>query len=189
MKKLRWAILALSVILCVAVVVNWDRIAASNNKEAENTIGGETYVSGENYFESARYSRDQVRAETVSALKEILNNEKTEENARLSAEEDISQYAKASETESKIENLIIAKGFSDCVAFVGEDNVSIVVENTLTSEDAAKIIDIATGETGFPSSVIKIIELNSDSGEKDKENSGEKDKENSGENGNSSAKD
>ena len=81
MKKLRWAILALSVVLCVVIFFSWDKIAASKNNESveNNAIGSETYVSGENYFESARYSRDQVRSETVSALNEILNNEKTEE--------------------------------------------------------------------------------------------------------------
>ena len=140
MKKLRWAILALSVVLCVVIFFSWDKIASSKNNESveNNAIGSETYVSGENYFESARYSRDQVRS---------------------------------SELESKIESLVKAKGFSDCVAFVGEDNVSIVVENVLSSEDAAKIIDIAIGETGFPSSVVKIIELDSESEETSAENS------------------
>ncbi len=173
MKKLRWAILALSVVLCVVIFFSWDKIASSKNNESveNNAIGSETYVSGENYFESARYSRDQVRSETVSALNEILNNEKTEAETRSAAEADIASYAKASELESKIESLVKAKGFSDCVAFVGEDNVSIVVENVLSSEDAAKIIDIAIGETGFPSSVVKIIELDSESEETSAENS------------------
>lgn len=165
MKKIRFVILGLSLILCIAVFVNWDRIASSNkDKETENIIGGETYVNGENYFESARYSRDKVRAETVSALKEVLNDEKTDDDVRVSAESDISEYAKAAEVENKIESLIVAKGFSECVAFVGTDNVSVVIENKLSGEDAAKIIDIVMGETGFPSSVIKIIELNGTAG-------------------------
>ena len=45
------------------------------------------------------------------------------------------------------------------------------MENVLSSEDAAKIIDIAIGETGFPSSVVKIIELDSESEETSAENS------------------
>lgn len=163
MKKLRWVILSLSVILCAALFINWDKIADFKQSEkAENLTGGETYVSGENYFESARYSRDQVRAETVAALTEVVNNEKSDETSRKNAENDISSYAKASETESKIESLVVAKGFSDCVAFVGTDNVSIVVEDPVDAENAAKIIDIAVSETGFSSSAVKIIELNSE---------------------------
>lgn len=171
MKKLRWVILSLSVILCVAIFINWDKIANfSQTEKAERLTGGETYVSGENYFESARYSRDQVRAETVAALTEVLNNEKSDETSKHNAENDISAYAKASETEAKIENLVVAKGFSDCVAFVGADNVSIVVEDAVDAESAAKIIDIAVSETGFSSSAVKIIELNSENNSK--ENSG-----------------
>ena len=48
------------------------------------------------------------------------------------------------------------------MAFVGKDNVSVVVENKLTAEDAAKITDIAIGQTGFEYSAVKIIELASE---------------------------
>ena len=38
-------------------------------------------------------------------------------------------------TEAQIENLITAKGYADCVAFLGEDSISVVVsamENGMT---------------------------------------------------------
>lgn len=163
MKKIRFLILGLSVVLCIAVFVNWDRISAGiSNRETDKAIGSETYVSGESYFESARYSRDRVRNETVSALKEMAADEKADAETRKTAENDIAFYAKAAETESSIENLVKAKGFSECVAFVGKDNVSVVVENKLTAEDAAKITDIAIGQTGFEYSAVKIIELASE---------------------------
>ena len=162
MKKIRFLILGLSAVLCIAVFVNWDRISSGVNKKTDTAIGSETYVLGENYFESAKYSRDRVRNETVSALKEIISDEKADEESKKTAENDISFYAKAAETESSIENLVKAKGFSECVAFVGKDNVSVVVENKLTAEDAAKITDIAIGQTGFEYSAIKIIELASE---------------------------
>lgn len=162
MKKIRFLILGLSAVLCIAVFVNWDRISSGVNKETDTATGSETYVSGENYFESAKYSRDRVRNETVSALKDIVSDEKADEEAKKTAENDIAFYAKAAETESSIENLVKAKGFSECVAFVGKDNVSVVVENKLTAEDAAKITDIAIGQTGFEYSAVKIIELASE---------------------------
>ena len=167
MKKLKWVILGLSVVLCVALVFNWNKIASALRFEkTQGVIGNETYVSEENYFESAKYSRDQVRAETVTALEKVLNDEKTDEQTRLAAEEDISAYSKASESETKIENLVIAKGFSNCVAFIGDGTVSVVVEEKLSPEDAAKIIDIAVSETKYPSSQVKIIELSEDNPEK-----------------------
>lgn len=160
MKKIRFLILGLSLVLCVAIFANWDRISAVNeNEETEKVIGSETYVGGESYFEAARYSRDRVRAETVSALKEIIADEKTDEETKKSAESDVAFYAKASEAENGIENLVKAKGFSECAAFVGKDNVNVVVEDTLTAEDAAKITDIAVRQTGFTSDAVKITEL------------------------------
>ena len=55
--------------------------------------------------------------------------------------------------EAQIENLVTAKGYADCVAFMGEDSISVVVDTgtgELTAEDVAKITDIAMTETGLP---------------------------------------
>ena len=45
--------------------------------------------------------------------------------------------------EAQIENLVTAKGYADCVAFMGDDSISVVVSKEsgeLTSEDVAKIM-------------------------------------------------
>ena len=65
--------------------------------------------------------------------------------------------------EAQIENLVTAKGYQDCVAFMGEDGISIVVstdDGELTAEDVAKITDIAKSETGYSASGIKIMATN-----------------------------
>ena len=54
-----------------------------------------------------------------------------------------------------------AKGYADCVAFIGENSVSVVVsaqEGGLTDSDVARITDIVMGETEFAANQIKIIE-------------------------------
>ena len=59
--------------------------------------------------------------------------------------------------------LVTAKGYTDCVAFMGEDSISVVVDTgtgELTAEDVAKITDIAMTETGYPASGIKIMASN-----------------------------
>lgn len=64
-------------------------------------------------------------------------------------------------SEAQIENLVTAKGYSDCVAFISDNSISVVVgavEGGLTTADTAKITDIVTGETDFTASQIKIIE-------------------------------
>ena len=66
-------------------------------------------------------------------------------------------------TEAQIENLVTAKGYTDCVAFMGDDSLSIVVstaDGTLNSTDVAKITDIAMTETGYAASAIRIMASN-----------------------------
>ena len=59
--------------------------------------------------------------------------------------------------------LFRSKGYTDCVAFMGDDSVSVVVSTEsgqLSAEDVAKITDITMNETGFPASGIKIMPAN-----------------------------
>ena len=59
--------------------------------------------------------------------------------------------------------VIFAKGYTDCVAFMGEDSISVVVSSDtgeLTAEDVAKITDITMTETGYPASSIRIMAAN-----------------------------
>ena len=56
-----------------------------------------------------------------------------------------------------------AKGYTDCVAFMGEDGVSVVVSTAsgeLTGEDVARITDIAMKETGYDAAGIRIMAAN-----------------------------
>ena len=53
-----------------------------------------------------------------------------------------------------------AKGYKDCVAFMGDASISVVVSTgtgELTAEDVAKITDIAMAETGLDAGGIKIM--------------------------------
>ena len=64
-------------------------------------------------------------------------------------------------TEAQIENLVTAKGYTDCVAFLGENSISVVVsavETGLTETDAARIGEIVMEQTGLTADQIKIIE-------------------------------
>ena len=65
--------------------------------------------------------------------------------------------------EGQIENLVVAKGYADCVAFMGENSISVVVsaaEDGLQTEDVAKIKDIVLSETDYTVDQIKIMEAN-----------------------------
>mgnify|MGYP001514329315 CR=1 FL=1 len=66
-------------------------------------------------------------------------------------------------SEAQIENMVTAKGYEDCVVFMSEDGVSVVVstgEEGLQTEDIARITDIVKQETGLSAESIKIMEVN-----------------------------
>ena len=62
--------------------------------------------------------------------------------------------------ESQIENLVTAKGYADCVAFMGAESVSVVVDDPdgLDATDVARIMDIVVQETGYEPTQIKVLE-------------------------------
>ena len=64
--------------------------------------------------------------------------------------------------ESQIESLVIAKGYSDCVAYIGEDGISVAVaspEGGFQQTDVAVIADIVMSQSKFSMEDIHVIEV------------------------------
>ena len=64
-------------------------------------------------------------------------------------------------TEAKIENLLLAKGFVDCIALLGDDGISVVIvpeKPGLEASDVAKISDEILAETDLDTTQIRVIE-------------------------------
>ena len=116
-----------------------------------------------NYFDAARLSRQEARDEALSILQSTVDDPNADAETIAAASESITAMASATTTESEIENLVAAKGYADCVAFMGDDAISIVVsteDGTLDAADVAKITDIAMTETGYAASAIRIMAAN-----------------------------
>ena len=65
-------------------------------------------------------------------------------------------------TEAQIESLVIAKGYADCVAYVGDDGISIAVaapEGGLKEADVAVIADIVMSQSDFKLDKIRVVEV------------------------------
>lgn len=161
-KKTRWLIAFLTVAVIVAVGIGW-KISSTERSVVPETVGDGKSIktsADDDYFDNARYTRQQSRDETIGVLKSIVNNENADDQSRLAAADSINGYAVRSEQERAVENQIIAKGFEDCIVFIGEDNVCVVVKTDgLTSAQAAQIMDIVATATHLNSNVIKIIEM------------------------------
>ncbi|WP_300413913.1 SpoIIIAH-like family protein [uncultured Oscillibacter sp.] len=119
--------------------------------------------TGSDYFASARLTRQQARDNAISLLQEAAEQENADQSVANEASQGIQVLASYTLAEAQIENLVTAKGYADCVAFMGDESVSVVVSTKsgdLTAEDVAKITDITMTETGFPAGNIKIMAAN-----------------------------
>ena len=133
--------------------------ASATPAPGESAQPGETAKTG--YFASARLNRQQARDSALAMLQDTLSSDSAEEAVKADAGTAIETLASATASEAQIENLVVAKGYTDCVAFISDGGVSVVVsatENGLQDTDVARITEIVTGETGVPASQIKIIE-------------------------------
>ena len=129
----------------------------------DGTEGDAEEVSGEalpgDYFATARLTRQQARDSALSLLQEASGAAEVDEAAAQS----IQTLAAYTLAEAQIENMITAKGYTDCVVFMADDGVSVVVsagEDGLQTEDIAKITDIVKQETDLSADCIKILEVN-----------------------------
>ncbi len=181
---------AIVLFVCVAVYLNWSyQNETGGTANTGKTLGQATLVGkddpllgGDNdgtltngdgtdvsqpgttsgYFDAARLNRQQSRDNALSLLQQAASADDANQTMKDEANTSIQTMASLTVSEAQIENLITAKGYADCVAFIGETSVSVVVAadgvDGLTDADVAKISEIVTEQTGFPASQIKIIE-------------------------------
>ena len=118
-------------------------------------------AKGSGYFDSARLNRQEARDSALSILQEAVADENASETMKEESGAAIQTLADYTVSEAQIENLVTAKGYADCVAFISDGSASVVVSATeegLTDADVARITEIVTDETGVEASSIKIIE-------------------------------
>ena len=185
-------IVAATVLLfvCAAVYLNWRYASnvtdAAGQGDDTKILGQSTLVSGEeeldgtgavetgaeagedtgtvtgDYFATARLTRQQARDNAISLLREAAESEVADTAVANEAAETIQVLASYALAEAQIENLVTAKGYADCVAFMGDGSISVVVSDSdgLAAEDVAKISEIVLSETDYTADQIKILEAN-----------------------------
>ena len=167
--------------VCAAVYLNWNY---EQDVSADKTLGESAMVSGssdplleqaeqvqaqqetqedsEGYFASARLNRQQARDSALTLLEDAAAGENADQTMKEQANQTIQTMADYTVTEAQIENLVLAKGYTDCVAFIGEESLSLVVaapEQGMTQADTARIIDVVNQVSDFSADQIKIIEV------------------------------
>ena len=163
---------AVLLLVCGAVYMNWRYSdSVKDNKvlgqselvNANEETAGDPAPAEDDYFATARLSRKQARDNAIHMLQEAESDENAEESVLNEASRTLQVLASYTVAESQIESLVTAKGYADCVVFMGEDSVSVVVaapETGLNTADVARIKDIVVNETDYTPEQIKIMEAN-----------------------------
>ncbi len=171
--KKQMVLIAVVAVIGLAIFLNWqmgntsnaDEVLSQQQSAAEQSnqssiLGQAEFVSSSNeYFDSARLNRQETRQQALDIANSVLSSENATQEERDQAASQIMTLSNAADAEGRIENLIKAKGYSECVAFISSETVNIVVKsNGLTSEDVIAIKDIAVAQTEMDAASVKIIE-------------------------------
>lgn len=171
MNKTKRNITIAAVLLCVcaAVYLNW----SYNNGKAESTemtnaelanakAKEEALSQVSDYFAEARLTRQQSRDEALALLETAAASETASKETIDGAMTTIAAMANFSMMETQIENLLLAKDFAECVAFMSAEGVTLAIPapaEGLKAEDVAKITDAIVSETDYDATQINIIEV------------------------------
>jgi stage III sporulation protein AH len=111
------------------------------------------------YFTEAKMERMRSRSYSMDYLKNVAESSGFHDSVRIEAQQLLVSLIRRSEYEFQIEELVRAKGFSDCFALVHDTGVSVVIQtNFLVSNSVAKVADIVERVTGISRENIVIAE-------------------------------
>ncbi|ARP50101.1 MULTISPECIES: SpoIIIAH-like family protein [Caproicibacterium] len=119
--------------------------------------------SSSDYFSEARLNRQKARDNASQMLEKTLTDAGSNDAAKKEAVQQSAALAQIELQESNAENILKAKGFSDCVVFVQNGECSAVVkEGSANMGNAALLVkDTVSGQTGVSFDKIKVIEKKS----------------------------
>lgn len=170
---------ALVVTVCVGIYANWSYTQSQEtldltetlNEEkilsedlmvmAETSADEETQSTATDYFAAVRLSRQEARDSAVTMLHEAMAYSGTEEAASAS-NDTLDNIVQVALCEAQIESLVVAKGYTDCVAYIGDDGISVAVaapEEGLMQEDVALIADIVMAQSDYSLDKIRVVEV------------------------------
>lgn len=176
------------VFICAGIYMNWSYTNSGNDEpvnlvdtlNSDKIMEDATLVMGDNtmaaqaaaedldaqtgsetdYFAAIRLSRQQSRDSAVTTLQEAMAYGK--DDAQTSAGTDLEELVDTALCEAQIESLVIAKGYTDCVAYMTDQGISVAVaspEEGLAETDVALISDIVLTQADYALEDIRIIEV------------------------------
>ncbi|WBY64821.1 MAG: Sporulation protein [Thermocaproicibacter melissae] len=130
--------------------------SAASSSAAKQT---EANTSTDDFFTQAALSRQKAQDEAKETFAKILEDTSKSDAAHKEAVDKAAKMTENLLKQANIETLIKAKGYSDCIVTLGEDQCSVIVKTKENSQnDAIVIQDIVASQTGLSFDKIHIIE-------------------------------
>ena len=134
-----------------------ENLAKETSKEIAKTLNSKENMESDTYIVDMKMTREKQRNSLTEQLNEIINNPSTADAAKVEASNIKVEMFKNSDTELKIENLLLAKGYDQAIVFIDSDKVNVVVNmEEITQNDATKIFDIVSNQSGINRENIKL---------------------------------
>ena len=173
---------AVLVTVCAGIYVNWlytedqatvnltdtldeDKILSSDMLVMNDgsTLPADTSNTIIDYFAAVRLSRQQARDSAVSLLQDAMAYSTSEAGSKdVESAMELEEIVQPALSEAEIESLVIAKGYTDCVAYMSSEGISVAVaapEGGLQQSDVAVIADIVMNQSVYSLDEIRVVEV------------------------------
>lgn len=171
-RKKHIAVASMVLMLSAAVYVNYlyaagdieDFVAADKNYGDSILVEGsadEAITDSSAYFSEARVSRQQSRDEAVATIENLYGIAEDDAEQVSALAEKAGEITANMELETKIESMIKAKGFEECIVYISGEYADVMVQTEgLMPTEAAVIKEAIIQETSVPVENISIVEVN-----------------------------
>ncbi len=153
---------ALVLALGTAVYVNW-QFSGSKPDTASKELGAASYVNAtvsasssdeavstsalskeqKNYFAAQRTKRQSTQDKVIDEANKVFNLEGASEEEKSEAQKSVESMLKIFTVQDSIESIIKAKGFSECLCYISDEGVTVIVPDSELNDTSALIIDDA----------------------------------------------
>ena len=129
-----------------------DDIESLDTEEDETVEPGSAVLANGSTFSSymaqAKLNKEQTRSKNKETLLEVINNDVATEKEKKKAVKSMVKLTENNEIENTIETLLKAKGFSDVVVTINDNQADVVISQAEIGDDKrAQIEDVIKRKT------------------------------------------
>lgn len=131
---------------------NVEELPKENNEEttkSENVIETSSNINSNEYFVKSRLERETMYSQMIESYQKILESSSISNEQKAISQQEIDNINKTKNAIMISENLIKTKGFEECIIFVNDKSINVIVKDTeLAPEKIAQIQNIIARELG-----------------------------------------